>query len=274
MPAGATCCSRSSASWTLRRRDLRYSAAMLREYGNLSSAFVYFVLQAALADDVRRTAGGGCPRSVRASAATAPCCEVQRCSRRGIVAPRSARRPGRRRSGGDALAPRPAARPPCDGHALASSCAPCGDMTSSARRQPLRVLELGAGDGSLMLGVARALAPRWPPVELTLLDRQALVDAATPCAAIARCGWTVATDVMRRLDWAPDLPKPWRGAAPHWDLIVANLFLHHFDGDRTRTRCWRRLRPGRERVLRLRAAPQPAGARRQSPDRRHWRQRR
>ncbi len=29
--------------------DLRYSAAMLREYGNLSSAFVYFVLQAALA---------------------------------------------------------------------------------------------------------------------------------------------------------------------------------------------------------------------------------
>ena len=31
--------------------DLRYSAAMLCEYGNLSSAFVYFVLQAALRDD-------------------------------------------------------------------------------------------------------------------------------------------------------------------------------------------------------------------------------
>ena len=31
--------------------DLRYSAAMLREYGNLSSAFIYFVLQAALADE-------------------------------------------------------------------------------------------------------------------------------------------------------------------------------------------------------------------------------
>ena len=29
---------------------LRYSAAMLREYGNMSSAFVYFVLEAALAD--------------------------------------------------------------------------------------------------------------------------------------------------------------------------------------------------------------------------------
>jgi 3,5-dihydroxyphenylacetyl-CoA synthase len=34
---------------------LRYSAAMLREHGNLSSAFVYFVLQAALADNA---AGG------------------------------------------------------------------------------------------------------------------------------------------------------------------------------------------------------------------------
>jgi alkylresorcinol/alkylpyrone synthase len=34
----------------LEARDFRYSAAMLREYGNVSSAFVYFVLQAALAD--------------------------------------------------------------------------------------------------------------------------------------------------------------------------------------------------------------------------------
>ncbi len=34
----------------LQPTDLRYSAAMLREYGNLSSAFVYFVLEAALAD--------------------------------------------------------------------------------------------------------------------------------------------------------------------------------------------------------------------------------
>ena len=34
----------------LRTDDLRYSAAMLREYGNLSSAFVYFVMKAALDD--------------------------------------------------------------------------------------------------------------------------------------------------------------------------------------------------------------------------------
>lgn len=35
----------------LSEADVRHSAAMLREYGNLSSAFVFFVLQAALADD-------------------------------------------------------------------------------------------------------------------------------------------------------------------------------------------------------------------------------
>jgi len=35
----------------LQSDDFRYSAAMLREYGNMSSAFVYFVLEAALADN-------------------------------------------------------------------------------------------------------------------------------------------------------------------------------------------------------------------------------
>lgn len=38
------------ATFELGPSDLRYSAAMLREYGNLSSAFVYFVLAAALED--------------------------------------------------------------------------------------------------------------------------------------------------------------------------------------------------------------------------------
>jgi alkylresorcinol/alkylpyrone synthase len=33
--------------------DLRYSADMLRRFGNMSSAFVYFVLQAALRDNAK-----------------------------------------------------------------------------------------------------------------------------------------------------------------------------------------------------------------------------
>jgi hypothetical protein len=90
-----------------------------------------------------------------------------------------------------------------------------------ARR--MRVLELGAGDGSLMLGVARSLSRVWRHVELTLLDRQALVAPAT-VAAYARNGWTVVTITDDALAWAAD---PAQG---HWDLIVCNLFLHHFEG--------------------------------------------
>jgi alkylresorcinol/alkylpyrone synthase len=37
----------------VKKEDFRYSAAMLRQYGNLSSAFVYFVLLAALEDEAQ-----------------------------------------------------------------------------------------------------------------------------------------------------------------------------------------------------------------------------
>lgn len=95
---------------------------------------------------------------------------------------------------------------------------------------PLRVLELGAGDGSLMLGVAQMLAPAWPRVELTLLDAQALVTPAT-VAQYARLGWTAASKVVDVFDWAADLQaaSPKRAAGSRWDLVVANLFLHHFE---------------------------------------------
>jgi hypothetical protein len=96
--------------------------------------------------------------------------------------------------------------------------------------EPLRVLEIGAGDGSLMLGVAQELASGWPKVALTLLDRQALVTPAT-MASYQAVGWTVATDVGDVLDWAAlDTDTP-PNAPASWDLVVANLFLHHFEGE-------------------------------------------
>ncbi len=101
----------------------------------------------------------------------------------------------------------------------------------SASSAPLRVLELGAGDGSLMLGVAHALRGEWPAVTLTLLDRLPLLTAAT-AAEYALAGWTAIAKVEDALDWAArttaagSTPQ----AAPRWDLIVANLFLHHFKG--------------------------------------------
>ena len=62
-----------------------------------------------------------------------------------------------------------------------------GDATSTSGR-PLRILELGAGDGRLMLGVAGSLRRRWPRVELVLLDRQSLIEPAT-VEAYAALGW-------------------------------------------------------------------------------------
>jgi len=95
---------------------------------------------------------------------------------------------------------------------------------------PLRILEIGAGDGSLLLGVARALAPHWPPVQLTLLDRQDIVSPAT-LAGYAALGWTARVHVADVLAWAA---RPGGGAAmatpARWDLITTALFLHHFDG--------------------------------------------
>lgn len=92
----------------------------------------------------------------------------------------------------------------------------------------LRVLELGAGDGSLLLDVARGLAPVWPSVDLTLLDRLNLIDDAT-VAEYGRCGWTARPCVMDVLDWARAGNGASADTTARWDLVIANLFLHHFD---------------------------------------------
>ena len=96
--------------------------------------------------------------------------------------------------------------------------------------RPLRILELGAGDGSLMLRVAEARLPVWSKVEITLLDRQSLITQAT-IDRYAQCGWTAKQKVADVMDWAAqaDEGSP-GGKRKRWDVIVACLFLHHFDG--------------------------------------------
>lgn len=93
---------------------------------------------------------------------------------------------------------------------------------------PRRIIEFGAGDGTLMLRLSERLSLRWPDVELTLLDRQRLVDAQT-MDGFHRLGWNVTLLTTDLLDW---LGKPDSDAsvARRYDLAVANLFLHHFDG--------------------------------------------
>ena len=105
-------------------------------------------------------------------------------------------------------------------------------MTATRREvAPLRVLELGAGDGSLMLDVARVLAPNGFRANLSLLDRQALVERNT-IAGYAGVNWVAQAHVVDVHAWAKaPVDSLLRGTAPaRWDIIVANLFLHHFEG--------------------------------------------
>ena len=89
------------------------------------------------------------------------------------------------------------------------------------RERPHTILDLGCGDGTFMLSVARRPAPRWADVTVTLLDRQSIVSRAT-LDAFAALGWkadTVAADVLDHLG---------RIKSPGVDIITTNLFLHHF----------------------------------------------
>jgi len=87
---------------------------------------------------------------------------------------------------------------------------------------PRRIIEFGAGDGSLMLRLAKRLSLRWTDVHLVLLDRQNIVEHQT-LNDFARIGWSVEIMQADINEWAAS------GAAQHFDIAIANLFIHHFD---------------------------------------------
>ena len=88
--------------------------------------------------------------------------------------------------------------------------------------RPRTILDLGAGDGTFMLSVARRLAPRWPGVTVTLLDRQSIVSQETR-DAFAALRWQVETVAADVIDYLERI-KP-AGV----NVITTNLFLHHFE---------------------------------------------
>ena len=89
---------------------------------------------------------------------------------------------------------------------------------------PKRIIEFGAGDGGVMLRLAKRLAPRWPGVHVVLLDRQRCIAQHTR-DAFARTGWTLQARQADVADWAS-------GATDDkFDIALANLFIHHFSDD-------------------------------------------
>jgi hypothetical protein len=97
-------------------------------------------------------------------------------------------------------------------------------LSGSLVRPPSYIAELGAGDGSLVLGLAQRRAREWPAVRLTLVDRQDLLSVQTR-AAFADLGWSVHAAVMDVFAWLE------REDHPRYDAIIANLFVHHFEAD-------------------------------------------
>lgn len=95
-------------------------------------------------------------------------------------------------------------------------------IRNNLERKPLRILELGAGDGRFMLSVARRLGRDWSKIELVTLDQ---ADLMTPKveADLGLLGWRVEPVVADVFDWI-DRPELGR-----FDAVTANLFLHHFD---------------------------------------------
>lgn len=87
---------------------------------------------------------------------------------------------------------------------------------------PRRILEIGCGDGAFMLAVARRMARHWPDVQVVLLDQQDLVPSERR-RRFVELGWRIDTVTSDALAWMEQAP------AGEFDLVTANLFLHHFD---------------------------------------------
>jgi hypothetical protein len=86
---------------------------------------------------------------------------------------------------------------------------------------PRQIIELGAGDGNFLLSVAQKIASRWPNVNAMLLDRRKNVSAET-LAAFTKLAWRAEAVVADAFD-RPQMDSK---------IIIANLFLHHFENER------------------------------------------
>jgi hypothetical protein len=104
------------------------------------------------------------------------------------------------------------------GHARIIAGAVAGAFSD---RSPRSIVELGAGDGTLLLRLAKSIAPRWTPLRVLLVDRQPLLNPQTK-SEFEALSWRVESVDMDVFEWL-QRPHP-----EQHDLIIANLFLHHF----------------------------------------------
>ncbi len=94
-------------------------------------------------------------------------------------------------------------------------------LVSSPSATSFALAELGAGDGTMLLKILRSQARDWLGGRILLVDRQPVVATAT-------------LDGFRRLGWEVEVVEAdvftWLRNTPITDMMVTNLFLHHFEG--------------------------------------------
>ena len=82
----------------------------------------------------------------------------------------------------------------------------------------IQITEIGAGDGNMMVQVARRLSKALPKGKVTLLDLKASVSPDT-LGKLESLGWEARAVVTDVFEWSP----------ANGEIVIANLFLHHFD---------------------------------------------
>jgi SAM-dependent methyltransferase len=90
---------------------------------------------------------------------------------------------------------------------------------------PRTLIELACGDGQLLVRLLNRTG--WKPQTILLVDRQPVVTEATR-RDLKASGQEVEIMAADVFDWLA------AGSTPSADLIVTNLFLHHFTDDRLR----------------------------------------
>ncbi len=99
-------------------------------------------------------------------------------------------------------------------------------MTAAfTERRPQSIVDLGAGDGTLLLQLARIIAPRWKPMRAVMVDQQRLLTPQTE-AKFAALSWRVECVESDVFDWLA------RTNPESFDVTITSLFLHHFLADR------------------------------------------
>jgi len=88
-------------------------------------------------------------------------------------------------------------------------------------RPPRKLVEIGSGDGTFLLRVAQSLGPQWAGIRAALLDRKNIVTPETR-QKFRELGWEIEIISSDVFDWLR------QQGLESFDVIIANLFLHHF----------------------------------------------